>query len=167
MYHLERYNSIAYWKIAGETGDYKGGKRPWHVTAGKSLVKWQLPWAADQWMQVFASACGGAELPASLRERCLRPAVAPALWMALNSILCLRLSVFSRKPKGLFRNFIKPGGDVQRRTGTRSNAPFFSPFCREQQSFLCPLSSIIYYQGPEVAWLLSSSWVPSQMTHWI
>jgi len=82
-------------------------------------------------------------------------------------ITSLVLCAFSRNPKGLFRNFIKPGGDVQcRTTGTRSNTSFLSPFYREQQSFLCPLRSITYYQGPEVVWMLSSSWVPSQMTHW-
>lgn len=66
----------------------RGGKRPWHVTAGKSSVKWQLLRVADQWMQVFASARHGAELPASLGEHWLHPAIAPGLWMALNFTFC-------------------------------------------------------------------------------
>lgn len=59
------------------------------------------------------------------------------------------------------------GRAVRSNRRTKPHTSFFSPFCREQQSFLCPLSSIIYYQGPEVVWMLLSSWVPSQMTHWI
>lgn len=73
---------------------------------------------------------------------------------------------FSRNPRGLFRSFTNPG---ERRSAEQAHkaTQFLSPFSRGQQPFLRPLSSLLFYQGPEVVWTPSSSWVPSQMMCWM
>lgn len=145
---------MAYWKIAGETGDYEGG-RLWHITVGEHWVEWQLP---EHWA-VTAGACAGWAQPCPAQSSVLGPAL-----HSLSLALCCSPGI-QRAHSGARGS--QGGCAAQNNRHTKPHTSFFSPFCREQQSFLCPLSSIIYYQGPEVVWMLLSSWVPSQMTHWI
>lgn len=134
MYHLERYNSIAYWKIAGETGDYKGGKRPWHVTAGKSSVKWQLLRAADQWMQVFASACSSPRLEnvSCILSSCL------VLWMALDFTLCAWFCVcFQGIQRAYSGTLLNQGGMCSAEQQAHEATHHFSVLSIENNNLFC------------------------------
>lgn len=124
MYHLERYNSIAYWKIAGETGDYEGGT-PVPCHCRRVFVEWQLPecWAAT------AGVCSGWAQPCPSPEQ--HPRSSPAL--PEPGFVCAPLE--STAP---IQELGEARGDVQHTTtGARSHAHHFSVLSAENSYLFC------------------------------